>query len=180
VTVSDANLDQVADLVNRAFRKYRDIFKGDRTSPQDYRDEVGEDARVLLVEHSGKLVATGMISAADRFVELEQLGPAGNARPGPGPALEAGHPWAGALYFGLAGVEPDLMNKGLGKLLVSQVEDIARAERYPAVALGTLREFGLVEYYERFGYSIIHEIAQPAGHWDIIVPHRHCEMVKRI
>jgi hypothetical protein len=46
------------------------------------------------------------------------------------------------------------------------------------VALGTVREFGLVEYYQRFDYYVVHEAAYEAGHWDFVVDHRYCEMVK--
>lgn len=180
VPIHQADIDQVAALVNRAFSRYSNIFKGNRTSPQDYRDEVGDDARVLLIERDGRLLATGMIAHAERFVETEQLGPAGTARPEVIPPLEPSHPWDGALYFGLAGVEPELMNGGLGRLLVSHVERIAREEGFPAVALGTLREFGLVDYYLKLDYRIVHEVNFPAGHWDLVVPHHYCEMVKPV
>lgn len=180
VSVRDADIEQVAGLVNRAFSRYSDIFKGSRTSPQDYRDEVGDNARILLLERAGQLLATGMIALAERFVETDQLGPAGTTRPENIPPLEASHPWNGALYFGLAGVEPGLMNGGLGRQLVGHVERIAREEGFPAVALGTVREFGLVEYYEKLDYQVVHEAEFPVGHWDFIVPHRYCEMVKPV
>lgn len=178
--VHEADLEQVAPLVNRAFATYSHIFKGQRTSPQDYHDEVGDGARVFLVEDGGRLVATGMVARAERFVDVEQLGPAGTERPGGGASLPSEHPWSGALYFGLAGVEPEIMNSGLGRLLVRNVESLARQEGYPRVALGTLREFGLVEYYQKLDYEIIHEETYPAGHWDLVVEHHYCEMVKHL
>ena len=178
VPVHEADLDQVAALVNRAFATYAHIFQGQRTSPQDYRDEVGEDARIFLVEEDGRLLATGMVARAERFVDVEQLGPAGRVRPGGGLELPAEHPGAGALYFGLAGVEPEIMNRGLGRLLVSNVESLAQREGFPRVALGTLREFGLVEYYEKLSYRTVHRETYPAGHWDLVVDHEYCEMVK--
>jgi GNAT superfamily N-acetyltransferase len=176
--IRDVDLEQVAALVNRAFATYSEIFKGQRTSPQDYVDEVGEDARVFLVEESGRLLATGMVARAERFIDVEQLGPAGTTRPGGGTELPPEHPWSGALYFGLAGVEPEIMNRGLGRLLVANVESLARQEGFPRVALGTLREFGLVEYYDKLNYRVIHEETYPAGHWDLVVEHHYCEMVK--
>ena len=177
VPIAEADLEVVAPLVNRAFATY-EIFKGQRTSPQDYRDEAGEDARVILVEQDGQLVASGMIAKAERFVETDQLGPAGTERPGGGAELPADHPWSGALYFGLAGVEPGLMNGGFGRMIVSKVEEIAREEGYPRVGLGTLREFGLVSYYEKLNYRTFHTELHPAGHWDVMVEHLYCEMVK--
>lgn len=180
VPIHEADLAEVAALVNRAFSIYSRMFKGQRTSPEDYRAEAGDDARVLLIERDGQLLASGMIARAERFVEVEQLGPAGNVRPEVIPPLDPAHPWSGALYFGLAGVEPQLMNAGLGRMLVSTVERVAREEGFPSVALGTLREFGLVEYYSRLSYEIVHEAEFPVGHWDFVVPHRYCEMVKPV
>jgi len=179
VPIAEADLETIAPLVNRAFATYR-IFKGQRTSPQDYRDEAGDDARVILVEEDGRLVATGMVARAERFIESEQLGPAGTQRPGTTTDLPNGHPWSAALYFGLAGVEPALMNRGFGRMIVAHVEALARAEGYPRVALGTLREFGLVEYYNKLAYEIVHEETYPAGHWSVVVEHHYCEMVKHL
>jgi GNAT superfamily N-acetyltransferase len=178
VPIGDLDLEPVAALVNRAFGRYSDIFKGQRTSTIDYRDECGEEARVILVEDGGVLVATGMVAKAERFVESDQLGPAGTERPGITTVLDEAHPWAGALYLGLVGVEPAIMNRGLGRIVVQTFEDLARAEGYPRAVLGTLREFGLVDYYEKLDYRVIHEDVYPAGHWELVVEHHHCEMVK--
>ena len=179
VPIGEVDLEPVAALVNRAFSRY-DIFKGQRTSAVDYRDESGADARVILVEEDGVLVATGMVAPAGAFLDAEQHGPAGTERPA-GAAdvvVDPAHPWADAFYLGLVGVEPSRMNGGLGRVVVQAFEDLARNEGYPRVALGTLREFGLVDYYDKFAYRIHNEVTYPAGHWDVIVEHHHCEMVK--
>ena len=180
VPISSVDLEPVAALVNRAFGRYSELFKGQRTSPRDYRDEAGDEARVILIEEGGTLVATGMVAAAERFAEPDQLGPAGTERPTAPPALPPSHPWVGALYFGLAGVEPALMNRGFGRLMVAYVEQLAAGEGWGKVALGTVREFGLVDYYEKLHYTVFHEETHPAGHWDFVVPHHYCEMVKHL
>lgn len=168
VPVAEADLEAVAGLVNRAFSTYSHIFKGQRTSARDYADEVGEDARVLLLEDSGKLLATAMVANAGRFIEPRSAGTTGS------------HPWTGALYLGLVGVEPSSMNTGLGRRMVRYVEDFARTEGFPSVALSTVREFGLVDYYEKLNYQVVHEVTFPVGHWDFVVPHNYCEMVKHL
>ena len=178
--IAEVDLEPVAALVNRAFATYHEIFKGQRTTAEEYADESGSDARVILIEDDGVLVASGMIAPADRFVSSEQRGPSGTERPMLTEELPAEHPWAGALYFGLAGVEPALMNGGFGRMLVRQVEETARAEGYSGVGLGTLREFGLVEYYAKLDYSLFHEEVFPAGHWGLVVPHHYCDKVKRL
>ncbi|GIW12629.1 MAG: hypothetical protein KatS3mg062_0068 [Tepidiforma sp.] len=168
----------VAGLVNRAYATYAHLFAGQRTTPAELLAEAGTAGRFILAEDSaGLLLGSALVAPAERFVEPDMLGPAGTARPA-APDVPPGHPWRGALYFGMAAVEVDRMNRGIGRRLVAFAEDLARAEGYPAVALGTVREFGLVEYYERLGYRVIHEVEHPAGHWDFLVRHRYCEMVK--
>ncbi len=180
LSIHEADLELVAALVNRAFGRYSTMFKGQRTSAEDYRDEAGEDARVIVVEEDGQLVATAMIALAERFTESDQHGPSGTVRPSQAPVVMPEHPWQGAMYFGLAGVEPERMNNGFGRMMVNRVETLAKTEGYPAVALGTVREFGLVDYYEKLSYRVTHEQEFPAGHWDFAVPHHHCEMIKRL
>ncbi len=178
--IDEVDLEPVAALVNRAFATYHEIFKGQRTSPEEYVEEAGPEARIILIEEDGMLVATGMIAPPERFAPAEQRGPAGTERPGITEPLPPGHPWTGALYFGFAGVEPARMNGGFGRMLVRHVEALAAAEGYRAVCLGTLREFGLVEYYAKLNYTICHEEEYPAGHWDVVVPHHYCDMVKQL
>jgi GNAT superfamily N-acetyltransferase len=171
VPVEEADLEAVAGLVNRAFGTYAHLFPGDRTSPADYLDEVGEGARIVLIEESGALVATSMVTIADRFAATEDLVARAN------PSLDS-HPWSGAFYYGLAGVEPAVMNRGFGKKMIEQAESIAKSEGFDRLALGTVREFGLVEYYGRVGYEVIHEQEHSIGHWGFLVPHHYCEMLK--
>lgn len=178
--IADVDLDPVAALVNRAFGVYSDMFKGQRTSAQDYRDEAGDEARVILVEDNGVLVATAMLALAERFAESDQLGPAGTERPTEHSGLPEGHPWHGALYVGLVGVEPGLMNRGFGRRIISHIEELARQEGFSRIALGTVTEFGLVDYYEKLAYVVTHRDTYPPGHWDFVIEHEHCEMVKHL
>ncbi len=179
VPVDEVDAASVAALVNRAYARYRHLFAGQRTSPGELLEEAGPGARFLLAFDAEALIASALVANAERFIEPDMLGPSGTPRPEPGP-VPAGHPWRGALYFGMAAVEPDRMNQGLGKLLLRRAEELAAAEGYPAVALGTVREFGLVAYYERLGYRVIHESLHPAGHWDFLVPHHYCELVREL
>lgn len=179
VSAEAIDAEAVAALVNRAYARYRHLFAGQRTSPAELLEEAGPGARFLLVKEGDTLVASALVARAERFIEPDMLGPSGTPRPEPRP-VPAGHPWKEALYFGMAAVEPARMNQGLGKLLLARAEELAAAEGYRAVALGTVREFGLVTYYERLGYRVVHEVEHPAGHWDFLVPHRYCEMVRSL
>lgn len=179
VRAEEADAESIAALVNRAYGTYPHLFAGQRTTPAELLAEAGPGARFIVVEDDGRLVASALIAKAERFVEPDMLGPVGTPRPAPG-ELPPGHPWAGALYFGMAAVEPELMNRGHGRAMLAFAEKVAGNERYRAVALGTVREFGLVPYYERLGYRVVHELAHPAGHWDFLVPHVYVEMVKTL
>lgn len=181
VPIQEVDLEPVANLVNRAFRRYRSIWEGERTSPAEYLDEAGEDARILLVEEGGLMIATSMVASAARFAGHELLGPSGVDRAGVTVAatIPPGHPWEGTIYYGFAGVEPELMNnRGLGKLMVQYVERLAAAEGYRGVCLATIREFGLVDYYTKHGYTVCREEEFEPGHWGFLVPHHYCDMVK--
>lgn len=166
--IHDVDLGPVAALLNRAFGKYSSMVTSERTSPEAYRQEAGEQAHVLLLEQGGLLVATAMVADARDFIE-----------PGDGD-IAPDHPWAGALYLGLVGVEPRLMNRGTGRRLVSHAEQMAADGGFTGVALGTIREFGLVDYYERLDYRVIHREVHPPGHWDFVIDHEYCELVKHL
>lgn len=180
--ILEVDLEPVADLVNRAFRRYREIWVGERTSPEEYVEEAGPEARILLVESGGRLVATSMVADAARFVSHEMLGPSGVERVQDfvAPTIDPGHPWEGTLYYGFAGVEPELMNTGFGKLMLEYVEQLATRERYKGVSLATIRQFGLVDYYGKFGYEVNREEVFPVDHWNFLVPHNYCDMVKHL
>lgn len=179
VPAREIDAEAVAGLVNRAYARYRHLFAGQRTTPDELLLEAGPDARFIIVEETGRLIGSALIAPAERFIEPDMLGPSGTPRPEPA-GVPKGHPWTGALYFGMAAVDDDRVNRGIGRAMVALAEEVARTEGYPAVGLGTVREFGLVPYYERLGYRVIHEAEHPAGHWDFLVPHRYCELVKRV
>lgn len=180
IPISDVDLDEIAALVNRAFDTYSGISAAPRTTPSQYAEEAGCGARVILAEVDGLLVASSMIAAAERFIESGVHCSAGTEASGGHPGEAASHPWAGTLYFGIAAVEPGFMNRGLGRHLVRFAERVATEEGFRGVGLGTLREFGLVPYYQKLGYSLVSEESYPAGHWEFLVPHSYCEMVKTL
>lgn len=166
VPVKAIDAAEAAALINAAFRRH-DVMKGERTSPGGLLEEAGEDAEFLQHRREGRLAAFAMIRPA------ASVFPPGE---GPLPAAQL----AKSLYFGLAAVDAHDVNLGLGRALVAEAERIATARGYEQVVLGTVREFGLVEYYARLGYIAMHVEEHPAGHWGVIVPHQYCEMVKAL
>ncbi len=162
VPARDVDRTAVTALVNQAFARY-DILSGDRTNEAGLAEEAGDSGEFLQLWRGAAMVGSALIRpAADYFGD------------GAGPET------AGALYFGLAAVQRSEMGGGIGRRLLAEAERIAAERRFTRVVLGTVREFGLVEYYARLGYIVYHHEDQPAGHWGLTVPHRYCDMVKAL
>jgi GNAT superfamily N-acetyltransferase len=163
VHVSEVDLAQVASLVNAAFLTHP-LMTGDRTSADGLRDEAGENGRLLVIEDGGGLLACALIRSASAEWDSAE----GYAVP------------ANALYYGLAGVRPERMRSGAGRALLEAAETEARRLGHSHIVLSTLREFQLVPYYERLGFSAAgHEDFEP-GHWGIQAPHRLVHFEKAI
>jgi predicted N-acetyltransferase YhbS len=166
VPLAEADLEAVASLVTRAFYTHP-MMGTDRTSVASLPREAGPGAELLIAEVDGRMVGSAMIH------------PGGTAREDPrgAPAYE---PPPFALYFGMAAVEPDLMRTGIGRALLAEAERLARARGFSHVALNTLVEFDLVDYYARLGYvPVAHEDFE-AGHWGVTAPHRLVHMEKQL
>ncbi|MCC6421134.1 MAG: hypothetical protein IT429_23100 [Gemmataceae bacterium] len=151
-------------LINAAFRRYN-ILHVDRTSPEQFAAELGDTGELLVFERGTRLVASALIRSARELYP----DPAAN------PFSVSVHD---ALYFGLAAVDPLEMNSGFGRRLTAEAERLAAERGFALVALSTVREFGLVDYYARRGYIMTAFEDHPAGHWGIVVPHRVAYMVK--
>jgi GNAT superfamily N-acetyltransferase len=155
VHASEADTVALAALVNAAFLTHP-LMRGDRTSPEGLREEAGPDGRFLVIEDEDGLLACAMIRGAS----AEWDGAEGYAPP------------SRALYYGLAGVRPERMRCGAGRALLEAAEIEAQRLGHTHVVLSTLREFELVPYYQRLGYSPTwHEDFDP-GHWEIDAPHQ--------
>jgi len=155
--LAQCDVAELAALINAAFRRHP-VMESDRTSPEDLLDEVGA-GEMLLIERDGQLVACAMVQPASAMSEER------NSQ-------------SDAFYFGLAAVDSAWTGTGLGKRLVRESEAIARQRGFKLMTLGTLREFGLPQFYEKLGYQVIGFADYEAGHWGVTVPHRHCELEK--
>lgn len=159
VTAADADFGETAALVNAAFAVHP-VLSGPRTSAEELAQEAGPDGEFLHEREDGNLVASALIRDGARY--FDDLGR------------------ADALYFGLAAVSPARMRRGTGRRLVAEAERLARDRGYGRVLLSTLREFGLIDYYEAQGYQVINQQQFEAGHWSVTVPHLYVEMEKRL
>lgn len=160
VAPGEADLPVIASLVNRAFLVHR-LMRGDRTDPAGLLEEAREDGRFILAEDGRGLIGTAMIRPVNESDRQDGYAP----------------PLA-ALYYGLAGVEPSRMKAGVGRLMLSEAERIAKESGRTHVVLNTLHEFDLVPYYVRQGYAPVFEQRYDAGHWGLPEGHRLCYLEK--
>jgi N-acetylglutamate synthase-like GNAT family acetyltransferase len=116
--------ENIARLVNAAFRAESFFTNGDRTNPEKVR-ELLQKGKFLLTEEAGRL--TGCV-----YVELH--GDRG--------------------YFGLLAVEPALQRSGLGSRMIAAAEDCCRAAdcRFMDLTIVNLRS-ELPAFYHRLGYT---------------------------
>jgi len=119
-----ADAENIASLVNLAFRPERFFADEDRTNPEKVRDLLLK-GKFLLAEEAGALVAC---------VYVERRGERG--------------------YFGLLAVDPPRQRSGFGSLLIAAAEDDCRAVgcRVMDLTIVNLRT-ELPAYYRRHGYK---------------------------
>ncbi len=167
VRPEEADLEALAALVNRAFAVYPFLTVA-RTSARGIAEEAGDSGEFLLAEADGELVGCAMIRPAAEGERVIERG-----------GTEADRD---AMYFGLAAVEPGLMRSGIGRRLVAFGESEAARRGFREVLLGTVREMGNVEYYQRAGYRTTAVLRFPANanHWGINIDHEYHEMVKQL
>ena len=120
---TDADAEAISTLVNAAFKVERFFIDGDRISPGKVR-EMLRTGKYLLAEENGKLIACV-------YVELRGK----------------------RAYFGLLGVDPSRQGEGLGRKMVEQAEDYARAacSKFMDLLIVNLRT-ELPPFYRRLGY----------------------------
>lgn len=116
--------ENIARLVNDAFRPERFFIDQDRTNPEKVRDLL-QKGKFLLAEEAGALAGC---------VYVETKGERG--------------------YFGLLAVDPARQKSGWGSFLIKAAEDDCRAAgcRVMDLTIVNLRQ-ELPGYYRRYGYQ---------------------------
>ena len=124
-----ADVPAVRQLINAAFVVERPIFDNDRIDDIGVRDYMTKGQFLLHEDPAGKLVACV-------YLEPDQ---------------------DGRCYLGLLSITPERQGTGLGRRVLVQAEDFARAAGGQTIWLRTLsaRIPPLRPYYERFGYKLV-------------------------
>jgi len=122
-TAEPQDSENIASLVNAAFRPERFFIDADRTSPEKVRDLL-QKGEFLLAENAGALAGC---------VYVERRGERG--------------------YFGLLAVDPTAQRSGLGSLLVAAAEQYCRVAgcQFMDLTIVNLRT-ELPGFYHRLGY----------------------------
>jgi ribosomal protein S18 acetylase RimI-like enzyme len=130
-----ADIDAVVALVTSAYRgdaskqgwtTEADMLDGQRIDPDVLRKDIErERSRIIIAEREAQLLACAHVAEEN-----------------------------GAGYFGMFAVKPDLQGGGVGKLLLTETERIARDEwRLPAMRMTVIDiRDELIAFYERRGY----------------------------
>ena len=120
---TDADAEAISALVNAAFKVERFFIDRDRIDPGKVREMLC-NGKYLLAEDSGALIACV-------YVELRGQ----------------------RAYFGLLGVDPMRQGQGLGRKMVEEAEDYARAAgcEFMDLRIVNLRT-ELPPFYRRLGY----------------------------
>jgi GNAT superfamily N-acetyltransferase len=88
------------------------------------------------------------------------------------------------IHFGLLAVDVSRHKTGLGALLVEHAETVARDAGAKAIHLETVRQAGLIPFYERRGYRIIGEtdgqVWNGGADWGAVVPWQMVDLQKSL
>jgi ribosomal protein S18 acetylase RimI-like enzyme len=133
-TATPSDTDPITSLVNSAYRgessklgwtTEADLLGGQRTDPD----------KILEILHD----KNSLIEMAVEGIEIVGLVHLKKER--------------GFLYFGMLTVKPTLQNMGIGKKLLSRIEEIALGWGYTKIRMTVIHlRIELIQYYERRGY----------------------------
>ena len=135
--LSDAHA--ITTLVNSAYRgnssragwtTEADLLGGQRTDPEKIAEMINDPkAQIELAWEKDELLGCVYIKKEERY-----------------------------LYFGMLTVKPTLQTKGIGKLLLSHLEDLAKAWGYNKIKMTVISQRQeLISFYERRGYHFTGE-----------------------
>ena len=164
--ISLARLEEIVELVNKAYSRHNWLFPNPRTTLEDFRQEaVGADV-VALTTRVGtsaerKIIATALVRPVeDRNSEWKR------------PDLN--------LYLEMFAVEPTQQGRGRGSHLLIEIERLARQRGYHKITLFSDVESGNADYYPRHGYSVVSEELKPARTWGALTPYRVRKLEKEV
>jgi GNAT superfamily N-acetyltransferase len=131
------SIDELTQLLNVAYRKYLSIGLEFMAANQDSTKTLDrlKGAKCLIATHHNRIVATIAYYS---------------------PANTNGNPWydkEGVASYGQFAVDSAYQNLGIGDLLISKMEEFARADKAAVITIDTAKDASdLVNYYTRRGY----------------------------
>jgi GNAT superfamily N-acetyltransferase len=130
-----SDIDSIVALVNSAYRgefakkgwtTEADILDGQRTDPEGIRELIlNHDSEIQLALEENEL--QGCI-----YIRREPE----------------------SVYFGMLTVKPNLQNKGMGKVLLARLEELAKTWGFRTIRMTVISlRHELIQFYERRGYK---------------------------
>jgi len=121
---TDRDVDAIVQLVNRAYEVESFFVDGDRTWPEEIRDEMRSGTMLVVDRADGSLAACVLVKVSgDRG------------------------------YFGLLAVDRADQGRGLGPALIHRAEAFAKARGATAMDITVVNlRTNLLRYYGRLGY----------------------------
>lgn len=133
---TEADAEAVASILRAAFEE----FRGRLDPPSSAHAETAETVREKMKTAGVILALAGEEAAGCIFCQ----------------------PGEGRLYFSRLAVLPTHRRQGLGRALIEQIEERARAMRLPRVRLGVRIALDRQRtYYERMGYRVVESATHP-------------------
>jgi GNAT superfamily N-acetyltransferase len=87
-------------------------------------------------------------------------------------------------HFGLLAVDVSLHRSGLGSRLIEHAETVAREDGATTMRIETVKQAGIIPFYERHGYQVTGEtdgqIWNGGADWGAIIPWQMVDMEKRL
>jgi ribosomal protein S18 acetylase RimI-like enzyme len=134
---TEVDAETVASILRAAFEEYRGRLDPPSSAHAETADTVRE-----------KMKSAGVILA---FADDDEAAGCIFCQPG-----------EGYLYFSRLAVLPAYRRQGLGRVLIEQIEERARAMRLPRVRLGVRIVLDRQRaYYERLGYHVAESASHP-------------------
>jgi GNAT superfamily N-acetyltransferase len=147
-SATDADVEAIVELVNRAYEVECFFVEGDRTSAEDIRHELATGT-MLVVDRPDRSLAACV------FVKVSG---------------ERG-------YFGLLAVDQADQGRGLGPALIHAAEDFARSKGATVMDITVVNvRTNLLKYYRRLGY--VADGTEPYVHRPVLQPVHFVKMSK--
>ena len=140
--INSEMIEKIVALINEAFDRHRWLFPMNRTSVQEFSDDLTQSESILILkETNGEILGTSLI-----------------------------HIEEDAICFGNAAIKTSCQGNGFGTNMVKAIENFAKTRSLNKLRIKTVEEIGNVRYYQRIGFFVVSNEQHPEGTWGALRP----------